>query len=104
MLKNLFDLENIKRKVDAIKEELKNEKISSESGGGMVKVEANGFGEILKLEIENELLKEKDKTLMEDLIISAVNMSKEKSKDLFQKKMQEAIGFLPLDGIQDLIP
>ena len=104
MLKNLFDLENIKRKVDAIKEELKNEKISSESGGGMVKVEANGFGEILKLEIEDELLKEQDKTLLEDLIISAVNMSKEKSKDLFQKKMQEAVGFLPIDGIQDLIP
>jgi DNA-binding YbaB/EbfC family protein len=103
MLKNLFDLENIKRKVDAIKEELKKEKVTSESGGGMVKVEANGFGEILKLEIEDELLKEKDKTLMEDLIISAVNMSKEKTKDLFQKKMQEAIGFLPIDGIQDLI-
>jgi DNA-binding YbaB/EbfC family protein len=103
MLKNLFDMENLKKKVDAIKEELKQEKVTSESGGGMVKVEANGFGEILKLEIEDELLKDQDKTLMEDLIISAVNMSKEKTKDLFQKKMQEAIGFLPLDGIQDLI-
>ena len=103
MLKNLFDLENIKRKVDAIKEELKEEEVTSESGGGMVRIEANGFGEILKLEIEDDLLKEKDKTLMEDLIISAVNMSKEKAKELFQKKMQEAVGFLPLDGIQDLI-
>ena len=103
MLKNLFDMENLKRKVDTIKEELKKEKIVSESGGGMVRVEANGFGEILKLEIEDELFKDQDKTLMEDLIISAINMSKEKTKDLFQKKMQEAIGFLPLDGIQDLI-
>ena len=103
MLKNLFEMENLKRKVDTIKEELKKEKIVSESGGGMVRVEANGFGEILKLEIEDELFKDQDKTLMEDLIISAINMSKEKTKDLFQKKMQEAIGFLPLDGIQDLI-
>ena len=103
MLKNLFDLENLKKKVDKIKEELKEERVTSESGGGMVRVEANGFGEILKLEIEDELLKEEDKTLMEDLIISAMNMSKEKTKDLFQKKMQEAIGFLPLDGIQDLL-
>lgn len=103
MLKNLFDMENLKRKVDTIKEELKKEKIVSESGGGMVRVEANGFGEILKLEIEDELLKEQDKSLLEDLIISAINMNKEKTKDLFQKKMQEAIGFLPLDGIQDLI-
>jgi DNA-binding YbaB/EbfC family protein len=103
MLRNLFDVENLKKKVDAIKEELKKEKIVSESGGGMVRVEANGFGDILKLEIEDELLKEKDKSLLEDLVISAINMSKEKTKELFQQKMQEAIGFLPLNGIQDLI-
>lgn len=103
MLKNLFDIENLKKKVDAIKEELKKEKVISESGGGMVRVEANGFGEILKLEIEDELIKEQDKSLLEDLVISAINMNKEKAKGLFQKKMQEAIGFLPLDGIQDLI-
>ena len=103
MLKNLFDMGNLKKKVETIKEELKKEKIVSESGGGMVKVEADGFGNILKLEIEDELLKEKDKSLLEDLIISAINMSREKTKELFQQKMQEAIGFLPLDGIKDLI-
>lgn len=103
MLKNLFDMGNLKQKIDEMKEELKKEKIVSESGGGMVKVEANGFGDILKLEIEEELFKGTDKKLLEDLIISAINMSKEKTKKLFQQKMQEAIGFLPLDGIQDLI-
>jgi len=103
MLKNLFDMQNLKRKIDEMKEELQKERITSESGGGMVKVEATGYGDILKLDIEDGLLKEKDKTLLEDLIIAAINMSKEKSKKLFQEKMQEAIGFLPLDGIQDLI-
>jgi nucleoid-associated protein EbfC len=103
MLKNLFDMQNLKQKVEEMKEELKKERITSESGGGMVKVEANGYGDILKLNIEDSLLKEQDKSLLEDLIIAAINMSKEKSKKLFQQKMQEAIGFLPLDGIQDLI-
>jgi len=103
MLKNLFDMQNLKKKIDEMKEALKKEKITSESGGGMVKVEANGYGDIIKLEIEEELLKEKDKTLIEDLIIAAINMSKEKSKALFQEKMQETVGFLPIDGIQDLI-
>ncbi len=103
MLKNLFDMQNLKQKIDEMKEELKKEKITSESGGGMVKVEGNGYGDILKLDIEDSLLKDQDKTLLEDLIIAAVNMNKEKSKKMFQEKMQEAIGFLPLDGIQDLI-
>ncbi len=103
MLKNLFDMQNLKQKIDEMKEELKKERITSESGGGMVKVEGNGYGDILKLDIEDSLLKDHDKTLLEDLIIAAVSMSKEKSKKMFQEKMQEAIGFLPLDGIQDLI-
>ena len=103
MLKNLFDMQNLKQKIEEMKEELKKERITSESGGGMVKVEGNGYGDILKLDIEDSLLKDQDKTLLEDLIIAAVNMSKEKSKKMFQEKMQEAIGFLPLDGIQDLI-
>ena len=103
MLKNLFDMGNLKKKVETIKEELKKEKIVSESGGGMVKVEANGFGEILNLEIEKELIKGQDKSLLEDLIISAINMSREKTKELFKQKMKEALGFLPLNGIKDLI-
>ena len=103
MLKNLFDMQNLKQKIDEMKEELKKERITSESGGGMVKVEANGYGDILKLDLEESLLKEQDKTLLEDLIVAAINMSKEKSKEIFQQKMQETIGFLPLDGIQDLI-
>jgi DNA-binding YbaB/EbfC family protein len=103
MLKNLFDLENLKKKIEGMKEELKKEKITSESGAGMVRVEANGFGDIINLEIEDELYKGEDKKLMEDLIISAINKSKEKTKELFQQKLKETIGFLPLEGIKDLL-
>ncbi len=104
MLKNLFDMENLKKKMEEMKEELKKEKIVSESGGGMVAVEANGFGDITNLKIEEELYKGEDKKLMEDLIISAINENKEKTKELFQQKLQETIGFLPLGTIKDLMP
>lgn len=103
MLKNLFDQEKLKKKADEMKAELKKEKVTTESGGGMVKVEANGLGEITKLEIEDELFKGEDKKLVEDLIIAAISKSKDKTKGLFQKKLQETIGFLPLDGMKDLI-
>jgi DNA-binding YbaB/EbfC family protein len=87
-----------------MKEELKRVKIISESGGGMVRVEGNGFGDITNLDIEEELYKGEDKKLMEDLIISAINKNKEKTKEIFQQKLQETIGFLPLDTIKDLMP
>jgi DNA-binding YbaB/EbfC family protein len=104
MLKNLFDMENLKKKMEDMKEKLKKEKIISESGGGMVTVEANGFGDITNIKIEDELYKGEDKKLMEDLIISAINKNKEKTKELFQQKLQETIGFLPLDTIKDMMP
>lgn len=103
MLKNIFDYKAIKEKTDQIKSELQEERLEAESGGGMVKLEVDGLGNITKLEIEDDLFNEKDKGLIEDLIIAAVNKSKEKLKELWQKKFEEYIGNLPLPGLGDLL-
>ncbi|MBA7622331.1 MAG: YbaB/EbfC family nucleoid-associated protein [Candidatus Stahlbacteria bacterium] len=103
MLKNIFDYKAIKEKTDQIKSELQEERLEAESGGGMVKLEVDGLGNITKLEIEDDLFNEKDKELIEDLIIAAVNKSKEKLKELWQKKFEEYIGDLPLPGLGDLL-
>jgi len=103
MLKNIFDYRKIKERVEKIKNELENEKLLAESGGGMVKVEIDGLGNLLSLDIEDNIFKEKDKDLIEDLIIAAINKSKEKLKELWQKKFEEYIGILPLPGMEDLL-
>ncbi len=102
MLKNIFDYKKIKEKVEKIKNELENEKLVAESGGGMIKVEIDGLGNILRLDIEDNIFKEKDKELIEDLIIAAINRSRDKLKELWQKKFEEYIGILPLPGVGDL--
>lgn len=103
MLKNIFDYKAIKEKTDQIKSELQEERLEAESGGGMVKLEVDGLGNITKLEIEDDLFNEKDKELIKDLIIAAVNKSKEKLKELWQKKFEEYIGNLSLPGLGDLL-
>ncbi|MEA1912970.1 MAG: YbaB/EbfC family nucleoid-associated protein [candidate division WOR-3 bacterium] len=103
MLRNIFDSESLKKKVEEIKNELEKEKIVAESGGGMVKVRLNGLGEITNLEIEDGLFKGEDKDMTEDLIVAAINKSKEKVKELWQEKLKDFLGFLPLPGINDLI-
>ena len=45
--------------------------LTAKSGGGMVKVSANGKGEILDIDIDDSLLDDKDS--MQILLISAVN-------------------------------
>jgi len=103
MLKNIFDYKGIKDKAEKIKSELQKAKISAESGGGMIKLEVDGLGNVINLEIEENLFNEKDKELIEDLIVAAVNKSKEKVKELWQREIEEHMGGLPLPGLGDII-
>ncbi len=43
------------------------------AGGGMVKVEANGSKEILKVTIDEDVLNKEDKEMLEDTIVAALN-------------------------------
>lgn len=61
--------------------------IIGESGGGMIKIKMNGNGEILSLNIEDEILKEK-KIILQDLIISAMNDAKHKREQIKTEKIK----------------
>ncbi|MGC9187809.1 MAG: YbaB/EbfC family nucleoid-associated protein [Sulfurihydrogenibium sp.] len=84
--------QTIRENVDKAKEELKRENILVEVGGGMVKVTANGMGEILDIEIDKSLLKEEEYQVLKELIVSAVNEAFERSKEVMTQKISEATG------------
>ncbi|MGB9766348.1 MAG: YbaB/EbfC family nucleoid-associated protein [Sulfurihydrogenibium sp.] len=88
--------QTIRENVDKAKEELKRENIVVEVGGGMVKVTANGMGEILDIEIDKSLLKEEEYQVLKELIVSAVNEAFERSKEVMTQKISEATG-LPVN-------
>ncbi len=82
-------------------EEIQNKvRVESSAGGGMVKVFADGNGNILSVKIESELItnNETDLAMLEDLIVAAVNEAKNLAKTEVQKEMQKMVGF-PLDGL-----
>ena len=61
MLKGLANLGNLLRhaqqmggRMQEISEQLKGQRVHGTSGGGMVQVEANGLGEILRVSIDAE--------------------------------------------------
>ena len=45
----------------------------SSSGGGAVKIKANGEKRILSVEIDREVIDPEDKEMLEDLVLSAIN-------------------------------
>ncbi|OYD15106.1 hypothetical protein CH330_06575 [candidate division WOR-3 bacterium JGI_Cruoil_03_51_56] len=86
-----------------IREKLQGLKVSSTAGGGMVKVECDGYGNILKLQIEPEVVDKKDVELLEDLIKAAVNEARSRSRKQATEEMQKLIG-IPFPDIMGGLP
>lgn len=69
--------------------------VEGESGGGAVKVQANGKLEILSVRIDDRLIADADRELLEDLIVSAVNAALVRARDGAAESLSALAGPLP---------
>ena len=69
------------------------------SGGETVKVTLNGDGEMINLDISDEILKE-DKGIIEDLISAAHNNAKSKLKSKTSEEISKATGEFGIPGFK----
>ncbi len=88
--------QEMQQKIAKVQEELADKTVTAESGGGMVKVRANGKQQILQIKIEKEVIDPNDAEMLEDLIVAGVNKALEESQKMSQTEMQKATaGMLP---------
>ena len=80
-------------------EKIKNITADGTSGSNSVKVVLNGDGEIIKIDISPETLKE-EKTIVEDLIMAAHNNAKIKLKSKTSEEISKATGGLSIPGFK----
>jgi DNA-binding YbaB/EbfC family protein len=73
-------------------DELENIIVDGSAGGGMVKVTANCKMEILSISIEEEVYKEDDKEMLEDLIVASVNQALTNAQQRANEEMQKVTG------------
>ena len=66
-------------------ERLATEKVTGESGGGMVTVEMNGLQRVTRVRIDPSLVRENDVAMLEDLVASAVNRAQEATQRLIRE-------------------
>ena len=86
-------------KLAEIQEGLAEKTIEVSTGGGMVKVVANGLNEIISIKIDDELINMKDREVLEDLITGAVNEANKKVKELAQGEMTKVTGDIKFPGL-----
>ncbi len=90
-------------KLNGVSEELKTKRVVGTAGAGLVEVEVNGLGQVLKVTIAPELIERKDRELLEDLIPAAINQAQVKAKELHAKAMEHLTGEFNLPGLEDAI-
>ena len=79
-------------------EQLNSIQVCGVSGGGMVKVHANGGGQILSVEIDPVLEEKNDFEMIKDLLPASINDALEKQQQLRMEAMQSVTEDLPLPG------
>ncbi len=110
MFKQIANIANIMRsaqsmsaKMGEVQEKLKSQRATGSAGAGMVKVEVNGLGEVLKVCIEPDLITKGDREMIEVLIPAAVNQAVAKSKQLHMEAMQSLTEGINVPGLSDAI-
>lgn len=86
-------------RIQEIKENVVKIEALGEAGGGMVKATVNGKHHIVRIEVEEGLLKPEDKHILENLVLAAVNKAMIEVdiliKEEFRKKTEGVLPNIP---------
>ncbi|HTY60302.1 MAG TPA: YbaB/EbfC family nucleoid-associated protein [Bacteroidota bacterium] len=79
-----------------IQQELESKTVVGESGGGMVRVTANGKQHLTAITIDKEVVNPADIEMLEDLVLAAANKALDDAAKMAQEEMSKATnGMLP---------
>ncbi len=80
-------------------EQLGQEEVEGTAGGGMVKVTVTGTGEFTGVKIDPEAIDPDDPSLLEDLVLAAINEAVRGQHELAQERLTGLTGGLGMPGL-----
>ena len=96
MMKMMGKVKEMQARLKEAQDNLANLKVSAESGGGMVKVTVNGKKQVIAIDIDSSILRGEDRTLIQDLVVAAVNKANEEAEVLAKEELRKSTeGILP---------
>jgi DNA-binding YbaB/EbfC family protein len=91
----LAQLQKMQAQMAIAQEQLAIETVSVTAGGGAIKVTMTGDQKCKSIEIDPEFLKDADAEMLNDMVLTAVNLALDKSRELQEKSMSPLAGGLP---------
>lgn len=91
--------QKLQSKMLKLQEEMAEKTVETSSGGGMVKIVANGKQQIISIEIEKEVVDPDDVEMLQDLVLAAVNDALLKSQEMVSGEMGKLTGGMNIPGL-----
>jgi nucleoid-associated protein EbfC len=104
-----FDMEKLmqqaaemQERVQRMQEEAAQETAQSSVGGGLVKVTANGAGEVVAIEVSPDAIDPDDHEALADLLLAGVNEALRSARAGVEAKAQQMLGDMGMGGLPGL--
>ena len=96
MMKMMGKMKEVQARMKESQDKLGTLSASGESGGGLVKAMVTGKKQLISIDVDPSLLKAEDKTILQDLIVAAVNKATDEAEVLAKEEMRKSTeGLLP---------
>lgn len=92
----LSQAKKMQERMEKLQEEMETKTVEGQSGGGMVTCVVNGKQDLVSLKISDEIWEERDKEMLEDLVVAAINEGLTKSKDMWKDELAKISGGMQL--------
>lgn len=91
----MAQIQRMQKQMEEAQAKLAEETVSATTGGGAIKVTMTGDQKCKSVEISPEFLKDADAEMLQDMVLSAVNLALDESRALQEKLMGPISGGLP---------
>ena len=84
----------LQERLASVQDELAKRTVEGSAGGGMVTVTVNGRLEVVRVHIDETLLAEPDRDMLQDLVVAAVNSGIQAAQRMMGEEMGKLTGGL----------
>ncbi len=95
----LKQAQTMQRAMDEARQELKQALVEGTSGGGMVRVQVTGEGQVNQVVLSDEVVNTADKAMLEELVLAALRDGIGKATRLREERLSKVTGGLNLPGL-----
>ena len=88
-------IQRLQQQLAEAQAKLAEETVTATAGGGAIKVTMTGDQKCKAVEINPDLVKDADAEMLQDLVLSAVNMALDQSRELASQRLGPLAGGLP---------